>query len=274
MIEYSEKTRWLAWGAYKLAGKETNEACKIFRDMGPAEIPSHLGEFIKKWGQQIEQYGTASNTPGRGSKTHVDPELVEAALERFAKGYITDRGAMRFYPTFELAMAFDPEITALVERSGVAPATFFAHMLQVTTSAAMPAPSTTTCAPATNKLGCSMQARPSMHKVSEILKVDLAVDVKEERMLVGRELLRHGIDYLVSMVFVDSGTCEVRPMSHKVWVDTLLVEERQRMYLDPHLRSGKTITVKFYVAVNAQLGPACLMFVTGTTGLHRGFKVC
>jgi hypothetical protein len=277
MIEYSEKTRWLAWAAYKQAAKQINLACKLFRAMGPDEIPSHLGEFIKKWGGHVEQYGTVSNTPGRGSKTHVDPELVQAALERFVKGYITDRGAIRFYPTFELAMKFDPEIKALVERSGVTPATFFAHMLQVTTAAAaaaMPAQSTTSCAPATNKLGCLMQARPSLHKVSEIVKAELAADVKEERMLIGRELLQLGIEDLVSMVFVDCGTCEVRPESQRVWVDTLRMEERQRMYLDPFLTSSKTITMKFYVAVNAQLGPCCLMFVTGTTGLHLGFKVC
>jgi hypothetical protein len=127
---------------------------------------------------------------------------------------------------------------------------------------------------ATNKLGCLMQARPSLRKVSEIVKADLPTYVKVERMKIGRQLLSKDIEYLTSMVFVDSGRDEVRAMSQKVWVDTLLVDERRRMYLDPFLRGKKTIKVHFYVAVNARLGPCALVFVTGTTALPpAGYRV-
>lgn len=115
-----------------------------------------------------------------------------------------------------------------------------------------------------------MQARPSLRLVTEVVKPFLQADVRQERMRIGKQLLRHGIDYLVSMVFMDCGTCEVRPHSHKVWVDTLLPHEREHIYLDPFLRGSHTIIVKFYVAVNAQLGPCGLVFVTGTTGLEPG----
>ena len=130
------------------------------------------------------------------------------------------------------------------------------------------------CAPAPNKMGCLLQARPSLKKMSEIVKPGLPADVKAERMRIGRELRDHSAVYLVSMVFVDSATDWVRPMSHKVWVDSLQTHERQRFYLDPFLRGDKTIKVQFYVAVNAQLGPCGLRFVTGTTALpSAGYRV-
>jgi hypothetical protein len=134
MIEYNEDTRWLAWAAYKLAHKKSSKACKIFRAMGPDEIPQKLGEFIKKWGEQIEQYKHASNRPGRGSKTHVDSGLVRLALDRFVQGYITEGQQVRYYPAFKLAVEFDPAIKAAVDASGVTAGTFFAHMRQVTTA--------------------------------------------------------------------------------------------------------------------------------------------
>ena len=138
----------------------------------------------------------------------------------------------------------------------------------------MPALISSSSAPATNKLGCLLQARPSLRKVSEIVKAGLTDDVKEERMEIGRQLLSKDIEYLMNMVFVDSARDEVRAMSCKVWVDTLMADERQRMYLDPFLRGDKTIKVNFYVAVNAQLGPCALVFVTGTTALPpAGYRV-
>lgn len=118
----------LAWAAWRMAGKVLDKARKIFLSLGPTEIPSHLREFIKQWGPQIEEQKHASNRPGRGSKTHVDPGLVKLAVHRFAKGYITEGGQTRYYPTFFYAVAYDPVIRAAVERSGVTAATFFAHM--------------------------------------------------------------------------------------------------------------------------------------------------
>lgn len=102
------------------------------------------------------------------------------------------------------------------------------------------------------------------------MRPDLSADVKKERMQIGRQLLGMPIEYIVSMVFVDGGSVEVRSMSQKVWVDTLLPHEREKIYLDPFLRGDHTIIVKFYVAVNAQLGPCGVRLMTGTTGLPPG----
>jgi hypothetical protein len=63
----------------------------------------------------------------------VDSGLVRLALDRFVHGYITEGQQVRFYPTFMLAVEFDPVIKEAVDASGVTAATFFAHMRQVTT---------------------------------------------------------------------------------------------------------------------------------------------
>lgn len=125
---YKESTRELAYGAWMLAKQLGCNACKLFRMMGPEEMPSHLGEFIKFWGQRYQKERHARTRPGRGSKSHVDPRLVQLVLDRFVKGYITERGQVRFYPTFTLAVVYDEVIRVAVERSGVTAATFFIRM--------------------------------------------------------------------------------------------------------------------------------------------------
>ena len=134
MVFYSEEIRWLAYTAWRLARGDIRKACKVFHTLEPPETPSHLGEFIKYWGEYIKAHGHPSNTPGKGSKTEVPSRLVQAALARFVQGYYTELGQVRNYPTFLTAVAFDPIIRAILESSGVTPATFFAHMRQVSSA--------------------------------------------------------------------------------------------------------------------------------------------
>jgi hypothetical protein len=62
----------------------------------------------------------------------------------------------------------------------------------------------------------------------------------------------------------------VCPKGRRVWCDTRMDE---LLIVDSRTNITKPIKLCFYLAVNALVGVVDIIFVTGTSGLDKGYKV-
>lgn len=133
-ILYDERVRWTAVLAMCHEDQNVRKAEEWFRARCAQygyEVPSDLPDFLHRWWAHFEAHGNVHDEPGRGTKSHVDPALVDAAAEHFSWGYLSEMGVHRNWTSFEIAYEHDEAIKQLVEASGVTPRTFFAHVRQV-----------------------------------------------------------------------------------------------------------------------------------------------
>lgn len=95
------------------------------------KCPSDIPEYLERWWQRFKAHRDVRDAPGRGAKSHVDNRIVEAVAQLFIKGYLTEDLQQKHYTSFQAAVRYDPEISTLVEHSGVTAKTFFGHVRKV-----------------------------------------------------------------------------------------------------------------------------------------------
>jgi len=267
--------------AFLHAEGNATQAIPKFRELcerDGIECPVHAGRFIKRWGQRWLQYNTLSNRRGRGHHSKLSPQLVDAAVDRFTDGY-PGHAPKVHYTSFATALEWDHELAALVARSGVKPATFWLHMVQVGAST-IPLPACLCTAwhllqrmahsPVLVACCCCwLQSCPHMVKVPERVKPAFTDDIKQQRIAAGRHNLQlleknpeqwhyeggHMPRVLADMVFVDQASLRVVPGSGRVWVSMLKEKEREHIVVDEQLGGHHGFTISWYAAVNAQEGP-------------------
>lgn len=146
---YDEDTRWLAAIAvlHTLQNGEPDfhAALPVFRDHCHAankEVPHDCNDFLQRWWGRYDtspnKVGCMHDLEGRGSRTHVDPALVDEAAAHFAMGYMSEAQIHKHWPNFEMALRYDVRLKLLLDSSGVTPRTFFTHILEVCGWAALP----------------------------------------------------------------------------------------------------------------------------------------
>jgi hypothetical protein len=150
------------------------------------------------------------------------------------------------FPTLHDALQYSTELRSILERSKCSPATLLRHMRR-----AQP-----------NLVQRAQRFRPPLSKKNRALRLELA-----RRNL---RLLHDKPTYWRRVIWVDAKKLWVKPKGGLVWTD-------RRRPLPPlpfpgFSSSGKSVLLHYYAAVNADLGPIGMVFVTGTPGQTRKYK--
>lgn len=72
-------------------------------------------------------------------------------------------------------------------------------------------------------------------------------------------------------MWLDAKKWWVRPEKLRVWGSKAggrIIADHPSLFM-----SGKTVCLHYYAVVNAELGPVAIMWVTGTTGMRKRYKV-
>lgn len=106
---------------------------------------------------------------------------------------------------------------------------------------------------------------PSLCYRRLVVKAKLTDKHRQERVAVCKKHLQVPDNVLDTVVWIDAKTMYMNITHRYGWVDALKedIYETTR----PATRKSNIIKLKYYIAVNARLGPVMLAFYTGTTGM-------
>ena len=106
---------------------------------------------------------------------------------------------------------------------------------------------------------------PSLSYKRLVVKAKLTDQHRQARVAVCKKHLKVPDNVLDTVVWIDAKTMHMNITHRYGWVDAL----REDIYetTRPSTRKSNVIKLKYYIAVNARLGPVMLVFYTGTTGM-------
>lgn len=106
---------------------------------------------------------------------------------------------------------------------------------------------------------------PSLSYKRLVVKAKLTDQHRQARVVVCKKHLKVPDSMLDTVVWIDAKTMYMNITHRYGWVDALKedIYETTR----PSTRKSNVIKLKYYIAVNARLGPVMLVFYTGTTGM-------
>jgi hypothetical protein len=220
-------------------------AAAFFRQKYPDAV-RRPGEFCKKWGLRLRETSTVADAPGRGRRCKVS----EADARRGAAIMMAGppgRGSGVGFTSIQHALEHSPELRNILERSRVTPATLLRHMRR-----AQP-----------NLVQRALRFRPPLSQKNRKLRLQLAKR--------NRRLLHDQPAYWRRVIWLDAKKLWVRPEGGLVWTD------RRRplpiLSYPGYSSSGRAQLLHYYAAVQADLGPIGIVFVTGTPGQLRVYTV-
>lgn len=220
-------------------------AAAEFRRAYP-EAVRHPGKFCKKWGQRFAATGSVADAPGRGRPPAVPLAVARRAAALMRRGPGTGNPADN-YTSISDAVDRCSELAAILEECGCTPGTLMRAM---------------------------RAADPNLVQRAQRFRPPLSQKNRKLRLALARRNLRlvHDVPtYWRRVVWVDAKKLWLRPASGLVWTDR---RNPPPVHTHRHLNSGgRPICLHYYAAVNADLGPIAIVFVTGTTGLNCTYKV-
>jgi hypothetical protein len=208
--------------------------------------------FVQRWGNAFQKTGSVADAAGRGRKPKVPHHVLVMAADAFKAGWCNDTGESFYYTSIMEAldgMMAHPYLVWVKQSFNVGNDyhTLLRHMMEVDADL------------------CHAK-RSAKHKFSP--------EQKQKRIAYCQGWLAKGpavlLSELLSVVWIDSKKGFVGCTGEWVWTS------RETTYqpdfpVDPKL-FGK-VALNFYIAVNALIGPVSLVFVSGTTGKEKKYKV-
>lgn len=225
---------------YKEANGDVKAAVRGLRDQLQKldlEAPSDLLQFVKTWGPRMQADGSIkslAHNSGRKQKLTVEQLNIchDEATGWFAAGMPGP------YASMEALMSQSEKVKAIVEATGVSAETLSRRLKELFPG----------------------------FRYGVVATKDVLDDAqKSARVEDCHHLLEMSERERNTVVWVDSKSMILVVKRQRAWIDTDVCdyEERRR----PPQLGNQIINLKYYIGVNALLGPFWFAFTTGTTGL-------
>lgn len=219
-------------------GEDIAAAVAALKSWHPEVKGINFARFIRDWVKAFKtKYSVATPvSPGRPSS--VPPEEAKRAVEILWAGYVAE-GKHLHYRSIKQAVGQNKDLKAITTKYKIEPETLLRQMVKV---------------------------EPACRRRRQVIKRLLSVENRRERREACKKLLLWPIEQLRRTFWIDAATIYVVPKAQRVYAppDAHLVLTDDR--LPSHSTQLKKL--KFYICINAIVGPVALKFVTGTSELH------
>lgn len=233
--ERNLELRHSAVACWYTSGENIRAAVQLFKERNTGSLPPNIARYIHTWVAAFQkQYSVHTPTsPGRPAK--LKPEEAERAVEVLWRGFKA-LGQQRYYRTIEQAVHRSAELSAMCKKHEITPRTLLTHMMAV---------------------------EPRCRRRLQAVKRLHTAENARQRREACQKLLGWPIDYLRRTFWIDAATIYIVPKSMKV----LAPPGAQLVLTDDRLptHSSKLQKLRFYICINAILGPVAIKFVTGTS---------
>lgn len=226
--------------AYRIAKGNITQAVHWFNNtLESANLPkpANAWDYVGLWGPRLDDDGRVegrSELAGRPPK--LSPQHVETAYE----GALAWRSHGRTEPyASEAELATDcPEFKQVLDETGVNATTLIKRIRDV---------------------------HPHFKRAKLHGETKLTAKHEEKRLAVCKVLLSLEVRLLLRVVFLDAKTIMLNDKDIYGWVD--MSKEHSFIKSKPPRYDRHIISIKYYAAVNAVLGPVWICYYTGTSGI-------
>lgn len=213
------------------------QATRRLKALNKGVQPSNPARFIRDAVRALVERHSVRH-PGGGPPFKVSAKDARKAVRLVWKGYEAD-GCRNWFCNMKHALQNCPKLEALRAELGVSARTLQRAM---------------------------RREEPLCRQVRQAIKRALSAANRDQRSAACSRLLTWPLSWLLRTFWLDAATIYVIPKSQAAFVPP---EFQDRVASDPRLPShiSKATKLKFYICVNAVVGPVALVFVTGTTDL-------
>jgi len=199
--------------------------------------PRNPGAYIKYWQGRVTPRGDIRSHAQRSGRK---PKLTDAKVQSAYKAILSweKAGRERPYESASDVATSCPQVKKLLAKTGAKINTLIARIKQ-------------------------KHPRFGRHKLKA--KWHMTAQVQKERLDIAQDLLANYADKLDWVVHLDAKTVYLQEQSIYGYVD--LAVGYTVSHIPSATKQGKVIKLRYYAAVNAQLGAFFMMFYTGTTDM-------
>lgn len=213
-------------------------AVLLFKSRNPGLKKINYARFIRDAVRGLESRFSLHTPASTGRPATLPREKAELAVELLWKGYESE-GQQRYYRSIDQAVRSNPGLKAICDEHDITPRTLLRAMVA---------------------------AEPRCRRRRQVVKRLLSVELKKERRLACEKLLLWPVEQLCRTFWIDAATIYIVPKGMKVFAppdaDMVITDDR----LPSH--SSQLQKLRFYICINAILGPVAIKFVTGTSDLE------
>lgn len=203
------------------------------------KMPKDRLGFIRLWGPRGDAHGHIdSHAHNAGRRSKLTPPMVERAYKGIIDWKENNRGAP--YASHKELAEECPEVAAVLRESGVSIRTLIKAIKAV---------------------------HPKFVRAKLTIRHTLTDAHKAARKKECTTLLSKPPRDKHLVVFIDAKSINMSEQARYGWVDLSVGKSIEGV--KPATHKGKIITLKYYAAVNALLGPVLLTFYTGTSGMDH-----
>lgn len=232
--------RLVAYDCFIQSNKEIEPAVELFNSRCPQHGNSTPSRFIRDAYTLLTTTYSLHSPRTQGRKRAISDDVAAAAVQLLWDGYQSE-GQQCFYTSIEAACEGSQRLAAVVAEHRCTPRTLLAAMKRV---------------------------EPGCRRRLEVTKRPHSPESRRQRVQCCKQLGSWSIDRLLRTCWIDAATIWVAPKDRLVYAppDAKLVRSDDR---HPS-HSSKAFKLRFYICINALLGPVSLRFITGTTDLDNG----
>lgn len=234
---------WWAYRDVEDAEKRIRLASNLMvKNLKMKNCPPKRARHIRTWVENLEKYGTLSTRRAPGAQIKLPKSAVKRAIELLYEGWESE-GRQLAYTSINEALQHSPDLAAILTEHKIKPDTLLRRMRKLL---------------------------PSVKKRLLFLKRQLTPEQQQARLDAVKRLLKHWpVERLDHVMWVDATTIILKPRGIKVYLPP---GSRALVFSDDRLQrhSSNIRKLKFYICVNAILGPVALVFTSGTTDLPSG----
>lgn len=241
--------------AYEMSKTNEGQAREYWlqNTLGTFGSPKNYARAIKKWGPKFQNNFNLDDAPRSGRPSALDPATILRCVGEFLQGRYkeNEKGQLVWLGWESLNHAIKSgeceEINMALNSTGICSTQLWRRMVGEYPQL------------------CDM-------KRTVTIKAMLTPEVKAQRKLVAGQHRRLALWQLLQTVWIDAKKLYVTPEGLKVygtWPFEYTTME------DPRLPQGKSntgVVLYYFGAVNALLGVVYFTYVTGTTGVHKGYE--
>lgn len=232
--------RRIAIECYTLSGENIEPAVALFNSRCPQHGKTTPSRFIREaWLLHTLTYSLHTQR-NQGRPRALSDAAAAAAVKVLWAGYEAE-GQQRFYTSIEAACKGSVQLAAVVEQHGITPRTLLSAMQRV---------------------------EPRCRRQLLVVKRPHSPENRRQRVRCCEQLGDWSLNRLLRTCWIDAAT---------IW----LVPKNMKVFAPPHVHmvetdarhpthSTKIRKLRFYICINALLGPVALQFITGTTDLEGG----
>lgn len=237
--------RLTAVKCYIMSGEQIEPAVALFNLLCPEHGKTTPSRFIRDaWLLWTTTYSLHTQH-NQGRPRAVSNAEAAVAVKALWDGYESE-GQQCFYTSIEAACKGSAQLAVVLERHGITSRTLLTAMKRV---------------------------EPRLRRQLLVVKRPHSPDNRRERMRCCEKLGTWSLSRLWRTCWIDAATIWVVPKNMKVFAPpgAHMVQTDPR---HPH-HTSKIRKLRFYICINALLGPVALRFITGTTDLEGGaYEVC